>query len=145
MVLSKERSTLAVCAGTIAKFGLNCGPESHIQGRARARSFIVSPRLVSILADRGRVTPRFRLKERPCLLAIFQTFPITEFICQTFPIIESYSSGPCGLNFVECVEASSVASKSFFLCLIRCPTQLLLSAPNTYNPPAIMVRSSPKG
>ena len=49
------------------------------------------------------------------------------------------------LNFVECVEASSVASKSFSLCLIRCPTQLLLSAQHTYNPPAIMVRSSPKG
>ena len=55
------------------------------KARARARSFIVSSRSVSILADRGRVTPRFRLKERPCL-AIFQT--IIEFIFQTFPIIE---------------------------------------------------------
>jgi hypothetical protein len=31
------------------------------------------------------------------------------------------------------------------LCLLRCPTPLLLSAQHTYNPPAIMVRSSPKG
>jgi hypothetical protein len=54
------------------------------KARARARSFIVSSRSVSILSDRGRVTPRFRLKERPCL-AIFQTFPIIEFICQNFP------------------------------------------------------------
>ena len=53
--------------------------------RAHARPFMVCPRSVSILADRGRVTPRFRLKERPCL-AIFQT--IIEFIFQTFPIIE---------------------------------------------------------
>jgi len=30
-VLSKERSTLAMCAGVIAEFGLNCGSEGHIQ------------------------------------------------------------------------------------------------------------------
>jgi hypothetical protein len=42
------------------------------KARACARSFIVSSRSVSILADRGRVTPLFRLKERPCPLACFR-------------------------------------------------------------------------
>ena len=55
------------------------------KARARARSFIVSSRSVSILADRGRVTPHFRLKERPCLLAIFQNFPDHRIHLSNFP------------------------------------------------------------
>ena len=72
----EERSTLEKCAGHVAEFEKKTVLLNHTsKTRARARSFIVSSRSVSILADRGRVTPRFRLKERPCLLAIFQNFP----------------------------------------------------------------------
>ena len=71
----EERSTLESVKDTSLSLNGTVLLNHTSKARARVRSFIVSPRSVSILGDRGRETPRFRVKERPCLLVIFQNLP----------------------------------------------------------------------